>query len=135
MTFDLTSLSLKADTEIQLRNPVTGELLFADEEKTQPVTISLYGSASKQYRNAVADMQNRALKRQAKKEKPSAEVMREEGIRLLLAVSASTKNLSYNGNPVVTEDDFRAVYSDPALSWVKDQVDEALADASNFLAQ
>jgi hypothetical protein len=135
MTLDLASLALKADTEIQLRHPVSGELLFADEDKTEPVTVSLWGSASKQYRNAVAEMQNRALKRQAKKEKPTAEVMREEGIRLLLAVSAGSKNLVLDGNPVITEDDFRTLYSNPAYSWVKDQVDEALADTSNFLAQ
>lgn len=132
--FNLESLSLKTDAvELQLRHPATDELLFADEEKTMPVSIFLYGTSSKQYRNAVTAMQNRALKRGNKK--PSAEQMREEGVELLVACSDRAINLLYKGKPVDNDAAFRAIYNDPSFSWLKDQVDAFLADTSAFLNQ
>lgn len=133
--FDINTLALKDTTTLQLRHPVTGDLLFADNDEKKPVEVELFGTSSKEYRNAVTAMQNRQLKRQAKKEKASVEVMRHEGIELLVACSAGSKNLSIGGKPVKTADDFRELYSDRKLSWLKDQVDEALGDVANFLAQ
>lgn len=131
--FTLESLTLKDTVELQLRHPVTDELLFADEAKTKPVLVVLYGSSSKQYRNAITAMQNRSLKRG--KKVVSAEVMREEGIELLVACSEKTVNLSYKGKPVDNDDAFREIYSDPAYSWLKDQVDTGLGDVANFLTE
>jgi hypothetical protein len=129
--FNLDSLSLKDTVELQLRHPVTDELLFADEEKKEQVAIVLYGTSSAQYRNAVTAMQNRQLKRG--KKQVSAEVMREEGIDLLVACSEKAINLSYKGKPVDNDASFRELYSDPAFGWLKDQVDQGLGDTSNFL--
>jgi hypothetical protein len=131
--FNLDSLSLKDTVELQLRHPVSDELLFADKEQTEPVALVLYGTSSKQYRNAVSAMQNRQLKRG--KKPVSAELMREESVNLLVACSDKAINLTYKGAPVDNEDAFRSLYSDPAFSWLKDQVDNALGDVSNFLAQ
>lgn len=133
--FDVSTLALKDTTTLQLRHPVTGELLFADEVKKKPVEIELFGTSSKQYRNAIAGIQSRALKRSAKKEQATPEAVRKESTELLVTCSASAKNLSYGGVPVTDESHFRDLYSDPKLSWIRDQVDEALADVSNFLAQ
>jgi hypothetical protein len=131
--FSLDSLALKDTTELQLRHPVTEELLWADKEQTKPVAISLYGTSSKQYRNAITAMQNRQLRRG--KQKVSAETLREESISLLVSCSDAGINMDYNGAALDNEDAFRALYSDPKLSWVKDQVDAALGDPANFLAQ
>lgn len=128
--FSLDSLALKDTTELQLRHPVTEDLLF-DGEK--PVGIELYGTASKQYRNAITAMQNRQLRRG--KQKASAELLKEESISLLVACSARGINLEYDGKPLDNEDAFRSLYSDPRFSWVKEQVDEALGDVSRFLGQ
>ena len=133
--FDLNTLALNDTFTLQLSHPVTGDKLFADKEETQPVSITLYGTSSKQYRNAVAGMQNRQLRRTAKKEKATAEVMREESVSLLVACAAGSNNLAYEGQAVVTDTNFRALFSDARFSWIKDQVDEALGDISNFLAQ
>lgn len=131
--FSLDSLSLKDTVELQLRHPVSDELLFADKEGKEPVAIVIYGTSSKQYRNAITAMQNRQLRRG--KKAVSAEVLREESVSLLVACSEKAVNLTYKGAPVETEDAFRALYSDPAFSWLKDQVDAALGDVSNFLSQ
>lgn len=133
--FDISTIALKDTTELHLRHPVTGDKLYSDAEGTKAVTITLYGSASKQYRSAVSAMQNRSLRRQAKKEKTSAEVLKEEGTELLVACSATSSELTNDGSPVKDPSDFRTLYSDPKYSWIKDQVDEALGDASNFLEQ
>lgn len=139
MAFELKNLSLADTFVMPLKNPETNDTLLSDvldaSGKPKPVTITLYGSASKQYRNAVAAMQNRALKRQQKKDKPSVEVLTEEGVSLLVQCTASVSELSVGGKIPVSEQDFHDLYSAPDLSWVKDQVDAALGDISNFLPQ
>lgn len=129
--FNLDSLALKDTTVLQLRHPVSDEPLFDGEAV---VGIELYGTASKQYRNAITAMQNRALRR-GNKQKPTAEQLRDEAVNLLVACSAAGVNLEYAGAPLDNADAFREMYSDPKFSWVKDQVDEALGDVSRFLGQ
>lgn len=132
--FSLDSLALKETTTLQLRHPVTEDALWADKEQTKPVGISLYGTSSKQYRNAITAMQNRQLRR-GNKTKVNAETLREESVKLLVACSESGVNLTYNDQPLDSPEAFEALYSDPKFSWVKDQVDAALGDPSNFLDQ
>lgn len=131
--FNLDTLSLKDTTELQLKHPVSDELLFADKEQTKPVSIVLYGTSSKQYRNAITAMQNRQLKRG--KKPATADLLREESVTLLTACSDKALNLTYKDAAIDSEEAFRSLYSDPAFSWLKDQVDAALGDVSNFLAQ
>lgn len=131
--FDINSLALAADHELHLKHPVSGDKLYADKDEKQPVMVLLYGTASKQYRNAVTAMQTRQLRRNQKKEKASAEVMNEEAVELLVACSAGSKNLSFDGKPVSMAEDFRKLYSDPKFSWLRSQVDDALGDVGNFL--
>lgn len=133
MTFSLDSLALKETTEFQLRHPVTDEPLWADKEQTKPVAISLYGTSSKQYRNAITAMQNRQLRRG--KKAVTAEALKDESVSLLVACSDAGVNLTYDNAPLNSADAFRALYSDPKFSWIKDQVDNALGDPSNFLDQ
>lgn len=129
--FNLDTLSLKDTVSLQLRHPVSEELLFADEAKTKPVEIELHGTSSKNYRSAITAMQNRSLKRG--KKQASAETMREESIELLVACSAKAKNFSYCGKPVSDDEAFRTLYGDAKFSWLKEQVDAALGDNANFL--
>lgn len=129
--FNLDTLALKDTVELQLKHPVSDEPLFADAKQEQPVTIILYGTSSKQYRNAVTAMQNRALRRG--KKQATVEEMREESIKLLVACTEKAVNLSYKGAPLDNAEAFRELYSDASFSWLKDQVDTALGDVSNFL--
>lgn len=133
MTFNLDTLALKETTELQLVHPVNEQPLFADKEQNKAVAVALYGTSSKQYRNAITAMQNRQLRRG--KKTATAEQLREESVNLLVACSDKAINFTYNDAPVEDADAFRALYSDPAFSWLKDQVDAALGDPSNFLKQ
>jgi hypothetical protein len=129
--FNIESLALNDTVQLQLKHPVTDELLFADKEQEQPVAISIFGTSSKQYRNAINAMQNRQLKRG--KKPATADQMREEGIALLVACSDKAVNFKYKGQDVDTADVFTELYNDAKFSWIKDQVDAGLGDVSNFL--
>ena len=134
MTFDISTLALKDTFTLKLKHPVTQELLLVDGDEDKPVAIELYGTASKQYRNAISAMQTRALRRNAKKEKPSADQIKEESVSLLVACSAGSKNLAVDGVVHAGDaDSFKTLYSDARYSWIKEQVDEALGDIGNFL--
>lgn len=133
MAFNLQDLAKKDSFELHLRHPVSDELLYEDDEKTLPIKIVLFGTSSKQYRNAVTAMQNTRLKRG--KKQVTSEVMREDSIDLLVACSDRAINLELHpGQPLVGEA-FRELYSNDAFDWLKDQCDEAIGDVANFLAQ
>lgn len=129
--FNLDDLALSDTTTLQLKHPVSEEILYADKDKTEAVAIVLFGTGSRQYRNAITAMQNRALKRG--KKQATAEQMRDEGIELLVACSEKAINFSYAGKPVNDEAAFRSLYGDAKFGWLKEQVDAALGDTANFL--
>lgn len=126
--FDINTLAAKDSVSLQLKHPVSDELLF-DGDK--PVEAVLWGTSSKVYRSAVNAMQNRALKRGKKPATP--EVMREEGVELLTACTQRFENLALDGSPLDNADTIRALYKDDRYAWVKSQVDEALGDIANFI--
>jgi hypothetical protein len=133
MAFDLSTLALSTGSfDLQLKHPATDELLFADAEKTLPVTISLFGTASKQWLDDSTAKQNGYIKRGKKLLNPE-EVMAGL-VETYTAISEKTANLDYQGRPVEGPDMFRALYSDPQYAWLKNQVDAAIGEVSNFLA-
>jgi ribosomal protein S17E len=133
MSFNLNSLALRDTTTLKLRHPVTDEVL-ADDEGNE-VIVHLYGTASKQYRNAIAALQNRAMKRKAKGKEASPDEIREEAIGVLVACSDRIDNLTYNDAPVDNDEAFRKLYSDPSMEWIKGQIDSVIGDYSAFLGQ
>lgn len=134
MSFNLNSLALSESTEYQLRHPVTEELLFADDAKTQPIVATIYGTSSKQHRNAITALQNKLLKR-GKGKTSTAESMREDGLDILVACTEGFSNLSYNDAPVDNDVAIRSLYSDPKFSWIKEQIEAAIEDTSAFLGK
>lgn len=130
--FDINKLAIAESTVLHLAHPSTGEKLFADKAEKQPITITVASTSSRAYRQAVNAMTNRTLKRGNKK--PNAAEQKEEGVELLTACCISSENLQFNGASVKTEADFRALLADDKMSWVKNQVDEALGDIERFIA-
>ena len=129
--FNVASRSLKDTFTLQLRDPASDELLFADDEGLEPVTIELFGTASKQYRNAMNEMMRKINARKGKAASPSVQL--EEGIDFLVACSSSTQHLSVDDEDVQTAIQFRNMYNRADLNWIKKQVDGAVSDDSNFL--
>lgn len=129
MDIDVLALSDEA-FDLRITHPVSGEPLGTDEN---PVTISVYGSASDQYRDAVASLQLKSIRRGTKKPTPAE--TKADTVSLIVACTKGSKNLRYKGKDVVSASDFSALYSDPKFSWILEQVAGALNDPSNFLSQ
>ena len=131
--FDIASLAIQESTVLHLTHPATGEKLYADKDGKEAITVTVASTSSRAYRSAVSAMHNRTLKRGNKKQ--SAEAQKEEGIELLTSCCVTSDNLVYNGAPVKTSADFRALLSDDKMSWVKSQVDETLGNVELFIAE
>lgn len=135
MSFDLSSLALKETFELHLKSPIDGAPLFADANEEKPVVVNLFGKASKQYQRAQNIMSSRYLRRQQKKQGIEPEDVEKESLDMLEACSESAVNLNVAGKEIKTAKDLREIYADPHYDWFRKQVDEALADNSNFLPQ
>jgi hypothetical protein len=133
MSFDLNTLAKENVTTIHIVHPATDAPLYADEAKTSPVQIIVYGTSSKQYRDKVLAMNNARLKRG--KAKPTAEGIESDAIELLVACSKEAINLKLDGEPINTPEAFRKLYSNPSYDWLREQVDNSIGEASNFLQQ
>ena len=129
MAFELSTLALKDTSEIVLRHPVTDEELIDD--KGEKAVVTVYGTASKEYRNALTSYQNRILGRKGKSVKVEQEIA--EAVDFLVSCTASISGVAVHGEIPKSKDDFRNIYSDPAFSWLKKQVDDSIGDVSNFL--
>lgn len=130
---DFNSLAMNDTFELHLRNPATEELLYKDEEKQKPCTITLYTKASKVYRNAVTRYQNTLLK-QGRNVKQTAEKLREDSLELALTQTVAVKNI-FIGDKEVKLEDLREIYADPKFLWIREQIEEASEDVSNFLGK
>lgn len=131
MAFELNTRAAKDTFTLQLTDPSTEAPLWADEEETKPVTIDIFGKASKQYRNSITKMQNAQFSRG--KQKLTAEQLRSDGTALLVACSDKTTNLVMDGEEISTPEGFHKLYSNPKYEWVRTQVDSAVESVSNFL--
>jgi len=135
MSFKLSTLAVKSGStyDLQLTNPETGDLLFADGDlKEKPVTITIYGKNSKQYRNASEAIQARRFENLKKKYTPAQ--MNSDATEILVACSVSTANLEYDGEEnLTTPAQFRKLYNDNDLDWIRKAVDAAVEDIGNFI--
>lgn len=114
--------------KVVITHPVEGTDLMDDEGK--PMTVTVYGSQSKAYREA----KNRQLDRQLKKKggagKTTAAEVEEAGAQLLADCTASFDNLDIGvGELEITA----AKYIYLNHPWLKDQIDAAIVDNSVFL--
>lgn len=134
--FDVKALAIKESTVLHLKNPFTDELLFVndkgelDAKGNNPVTVTIASTGSREYRLAVNAMINRGIKRGNKK--LNADEQKAEGIELLVACCLDSENLSYEGEAVKTDAQFRAMLSDDSISFIKSQIDEALGTIELF---
>lgn len=130
MTFNISSKKVNDTAVLHLVDPETDTKMYDAEGKE--VTITLYGKASKQYRDALAALSRKNL---ARKNKPqSFETNVEDNIEILVAIS-KTSTLEMDGESVSTAATFRKLYSDSGLFWIKDQVQEKLDDTAAFLTK
>ena len=137
---DLSSLdTVSASAEgacLELRNPVNDAVL-RDEKSGEPVTITLVGTDSKDYMKITHEIQNRRLgKRLGKggRMKTTAEEIEADALELLVASTKSWKHIVVDGAELsFSQANARMLFQ--RFPWIKEQVDEFIADRSNFLGE
>lgn len=95
----------------------------------QPVVVHVYGPSTEAYTAAKDDVDREAAARLmatiGNKPPVSAQVTRESDARFLAAVTARVENFPYPGGPL-------AIYREPRLRYIADQVRVFLGDLGNF---
>ncbi len=114
--------------EMVIEHPVTGEPLPATGGGHQ--TITLHGIQSKQYRTAKhAALDNRLGKRS---KTVTAEQVDNDAAELLSACTKSFNGVDF-GDGIIGTDAAKQTYLDQP--WLKNQVDEFVADNASFLVK
>lgn len=128
---DLMNLKPTSDTvEVKLVHPNTGDALKNDD-KTD-MTITVHASHSKEYKTALHEQTNKRLKamQSGKKQEITAQDMEEATLTLLSKVTADW-NITYGGEkPKLTIAKAKDLYDE--VFWIKDQIEEAVADSLDF---
>ena len=128
---DLMNLKPTSDTvEVKLVHPNTGDTLKNDD-KTD-MTITVHASHSKEYKTVLHEQTNKRLKarQSGKKQEITAQDMEEATLTLLSKVTADW-NITYGGEkPKLTVAKAKDLYDE--VFWIKDQIEEAVADSLDF---
>lgn len=125
---DFATIDLKAASqrgaECHLEHPVTGELLYTPEGKA--ITVRVLGQDSKEFREAVAAMAERAGKG-----KPSLDKSEANGIELLAQMITDWTGIVWEGKPLdLTPENARMFLK--AFPPIRAQIDAFIADRANF---
>lgn len=102
-------------------------------EDGKPMTITVYSPGSKVYGRAQAQQSNRLvdkIKRKGKTDQTHDEKLRENADFLCGVTKEFSSNIQYEA--LEGEALHRAVYQDPALGFIADQVAKFVGDWSNF---
>jgi hypothetical protein len=112
-----------------LKDPETEMDLEVDGK---PVSITVYGQSSQKYQKLMDVLATK--ERAGNNKNKSLEVRKKESIDLLVQLSVSTENMEDgSGTPITTAQQFRELYSEESVSWIRDQVTAFVFNSSNFL--
>lgn len=124
---DLSDLKPKSSTlDVILKHPVSEETLF-NEDKSE-MSITVYLPHSPEYKAVQHELTNRRLKK--KKVDITAEEL-EEFTYEVLAKTTKGWDITYGGEkPKFSVEKAKEVYSE--VFWIKDQIEEAVAEHQDF---
>lgn len=133
---DITTQAVEETATIHLKS-ASGELLFADPERTKPVQIVIYGPGSKAFGVVEARQSSRAIKRMQDNDGKVTAAPFEERVKDtaedLAAITVRFENFEYP--PAKGKEGaalFEAVYADQSLGFITRQVSKFVADWGNF---
>ena len=135
---DLLNLEAPDTIDIHIVHPEVGSL-YADEERTQPVVITVHSPGSEVALEFDRKQQKAMSKVIAKKGikgiyKIPFEEQEENNLNRLVALTADVKNMEFGGNPV-TPENIREIYKNPKLGWVRNQVSTKISSWDNYLGE
>lgn len=128
---DIRKFAVNPTSRLHLRD-ANDDLMYADEAKTQPIAVNLFGPGSKEYAKAKAAQSNRLVNKMKTKGKANQtpEEIAAESAEFLAACTESWENMQYGD--AQGEALSIAVYSDRTLGFISDQVAGHLGGWSNF---
>lgn len=134
--YDITQQAAADTTAIHVKG-VDGEYLYADADKKKPVQIVIFGPGSKPYAAVEARQTNRSLKRMQDNDgKPtvaSPEQRLIEQAEDLADITVAFENLAYPpAGEKKAKELFQALYADPKLGFIPQQILKAVRDWGNF---
>jgi len=128
---DLMDLKPTSDTvDVLLKHPTTFEPLTNEDGSNMVITV--YAPHSKDYKSAMHEQTNKRLKQSQAKKKVefTSEDLEDSTLSLLANVTKSWK-ITYGGvKPQLTITKAKEVYAE--VFWIKDQIEEAVADSLDF---
>lgn len=124
---DLSTLAAQETAEIPLVHPAT-------RQEIPGVAIVMYGPGSAQYVQARARCQAAIIKLGASGD-PDPTEADAHAVQLLVDLTVRMKGLEREGSPIDTPAQIKAVYSDPAFGWLREQADRGAVNWANFLPQ
>lgn len=134
---DIRKHAVEPTSILHLRN-AADELLYADDadgnpDKARPMQAVMYGPGSKAFKKAQAAANSRLMDRLKKKGKDtqSAEEKAQEDAVFLTACTKSLDNVSYDA--LTGEALCVAVYTDPEIGFIPEQISKHIGDWSNFM--
>jgi uncharacterized protein YccT (UPF0319 family) len=121
-----------ADTSTLHLRDGSDELMYADDAKTKPITVTVYGPGSRQYQEAQSRNQNRAIDKLKSKGKTvqTADDKLADQADFLASITVGFENLDYDklsGHALSL-----AVYSDPSIGFIAQQVSAHAGEWSHF---
>ena len=125
--FDLSQFETIDTASLTILNPKGDDLLFNGKK----VLINVYGPGSKEFVNAKYKLDNAVQTRsiamlRGKASKNAAEETRQLQAEFYAAITASIDNFPIEGGAL-------ALYSNPKLTYITDQVEKFLGDTENFM--
>lgn len=132
MTTKSTGITIKFDETITkpLLHPVDETPLETTDGK--PMTFTMAGRTSKQYRSAKNSHLNRSMRKGGKKE--SAKDVQQANDDFVCKCFVGFNNCDINGIDF-QEAGVNAIITDPQFYWVNEQLNEPLVDNADFLSK
>jgi hypothetical protein len=130
--FDALALEVDKPSRMVIVHPVTRQPI-RDADGTEAY-ISLFSGDSEPARKHQRTVSRRRLAMRGRG-KLTPEELEAEAVELLAVVTTGWLLLDFNGKPIDVEfsqDNARELYGLSALSWIREQVDEFVADRGNF---
>lgn len=133
---NIKKFAVSPTSRLHLRN-ASDELMYADgadgqPDLTKPMAVILYGPGSKQYQTAQAANANKMVERLRRKGKveQTAQERAAEQAEWLCSCTQGFENVEYGD---LTGDAMaRAIYTDPEIGFIADQVAKHVQDWGNF---
>jgi hypothetical protein len=127
-------LELEVETPFRLIlvHPVTRQPMRNGDG--EPAYIDHYSSDSEIARKHQRTIQRRRLAMRGRM-KITPEEIEAEAVDILAALTVGWHLVDLKGNVIdlpFSQDNARELYSNPAVSWLREQIDESTADRSNF---